>query len=88
MISILEYSKVHNKICVFYNGKSIEILKSIIKEVANAQIIYPKIQLCLACKDELYYLLDENSEIIKESDLKRLKNEFSYIKEIKNLEKL
>jgi len=88
MISISEYSKVYNKICVFYSGKFIEVLKSLVIEVEEIKKFYPKIELFLACKDDLYYLLDKNSKIIKESELKKLKNEFSYIKEIKNLEEL
>ena len=88
MISLFNYSKVFNKICIFYKGNSLTIFKEITTKICELEKKYPKIQIYASCSDDIYYLLENKYKIINKSELKKSKNKFAYVKQIDSLKNI
>ena len=81
-IPISRYSKIYNKYCLCYLGPSKEILDILIKKRSDFEKQFKEIEIHIACRDNLFYLLDNKDRILSQSELKENKNNFAYIREV------
>lgn len=79
-IPLTQYAKIKNKYCISYYGNSNEYLVQLKFVRPHIERVYPGIQLYLACKDETFYLLEDEPRTLKRSEY--CKDNFAYTREL------
>jgi hypothetical protein len=82
-VAFTYYAAIKNNLCLAYFGLLPEyvVLLKIIRPYIESK--FPELKLFICCNDELYYLLHQEENILKHSEIKNQKNKFAYIREIK-----
>lgn len=79
-IPLTQYAKIKNKYCISYYGNSNEYLVQLKFVRPHIERVYPGIQIYLACKDETFYLLEDEPRTLKRSEY--CKDNFAYTREL------
>jgi len=83
MIPFSQYAKVKNKFCACYLGP---FKQHLIRLVAVRPFIgkeLPGIEIHIGCRDDLFYLVQNEERIIKESEIPKLKKKFGYFRDLR-----
>lgn len=78
------YAKIKDNYCVVYQGPNNEFITQLLQVRPHIEQQLPGLQVYIACKDELSYLVAGFKRILFISELKARKNEFAYIRHLKN----
>lgn len=76
------YVQIKDKICLLYAGHCTEYL-TLLKLIRPTLINhFPDLQIFISCRDELLYVLKNESNIIATTDLKSQRHTFGHVREI------
>jgi hypothetical protein len=80
--SFPKYVKIKNNYCCCYLGNTAEYIVQLklLRPAIEKQL--PGIQMYIVCKDNLFYLLEDQPRCLKESELNDFKHLFAYIRYI------
>jgi hypothetical protein len=81
-IAFTYYAKIRNNYCISYYGLVPEYVVLLRYLRPYIKKVYPHLRIFISCRDEIMYLLEEESDIIGFSEIHNKKNDFAYIREL------
>jgi hypothetical protein len=77
-----QYAKIKDNYCCLYLGNNAEyvVQLKILRPSIEKQL--PGLKLYIACRDSLFYLLENEPRVIRSSEVDSFKHKFAYVREI------
>ena len=78
------YSEIKNRYCIAYFGPMAEYIIQLnaLRPIIEKQ--FPRLELYLAIRNELLYLIEDRRKTILKSEIPNFKDKIAYIREIKS----
>lgn len=81
-IAFTDFVKIKNNYCFAYYGLNPEYLIQLKIIKPYFLNLFPDLNLFICCRDDLLYLLDNENNVVPQSQIKEVKYKFSHIREI------
>jgi hypothetical protein len=83
MIPLSTYAKVKDKYCLLCSGLKPEHLIQLVSIRPHIEAELPGLEIHIACKDSMLYLVKNEERIHAQSKLVEIKTQFAYVRQLK-----
>jgi len=83
MIPFAKYAEVKDKYCACYFGPNRRHLLRLVAVRPYIEEELPGIEIYIGCRDDLFYLVENEERILKESDVVKFKKEFGCLRDLR-----